>query len=229
MNMSQQGAAAATKTNQILGCICRSITPGMQDVIIPLYSVLVRPHLQYCVQFWSPEFKKDMNRLKRVQRTAMKMIKGLENLLDEERLKEKRKRLRGDLITVFQYIKGGSKEERGSLFTRSPVEQTRGHGYKLHQERFHLNVREIFYSENNYSMEQPPQGHGGVPVAGGFQHVAGQGAGESHLGSLSHERLEQTIFCGPFQPGLLCDSVMICKLFKSWIPSLFCQANDDES
>ena len=46
-----------------------------------------------------------------------------------------KRRLRGGLITVFQYLKGGYKEDGGSLFTRSHMEKTRGNGYKLHQER----------------------------------------------------------------------------------------------
>jgi len=58
LNMSRQCAAAAMKASQILGCIRRVITSRDIDVIIPLLSVLFRPHLVYCVQFWSPQFKK---------------------------------------------------------------------------------------------------------------------------------------------------------------------------
>jgi len=57
-------------------------------VILPLYYALLRSHLEYCFQLWSPEPKKDMELVEWLQRRATKMSRGLENLLYEEKLRE---------------------------------------------------------------------------------------------------------------------------------------------
>ncbi|CAM4695718.1 unnamed protein product [Lepidochelys kempii] len=147
MTMSRQCDMAVKKANEVLGCIRRGISGRYKEVLVPLYKALVRPHLEYCEQFWSPMFKKDEFKLEQVQRRATRMIQGMENLSYERRLKElglfslTKRRLRGDMIALYKYIRGINTGEGEELFKLSTNVDTRTNGYKLATGKFRLEIR----------------------------------------------------------------------------------------
>ena len=69
-------------------------------------------HLEHCIHLWGPQHKKDMETLEQVQRRATRMIKGMEHLFYDERLRElglfslKKRRLWGDFTAAVQYLQG---------------------------------------------------------------------------------------------------------------------------
>ncbi|KAE8603301.1 hypothetical protein XENTR_v10014290 [Xenopus tropicalis] len=113
---------------------------------------MVRPHLEYAVQFWAPVLKRDINELERVQRRATKLVKGMEDLNYEVRLLRLRlfslekRRLRGDMITLYKYIRGDYRQLGDVLFSHKNNQRTRGHSFRLEERSFHLKQRRWFFT-----------------------------------------------------------------------------------
>ena len=126
---------------------------------MPLYTSLVRPHLEYCVQAWSPYYRKYIDKLEKVQRRAVRMITDLrgtsyrENLLELGLFSLEKRRVRANLVCMFKILKGIDKiksEALFSLFLASSI--TRGYSMKVVLPRLKTDVRRYFVSSRVVSI-----------------------------------------------------------------------------
>ncbi|RMC14220.1 hypothetical protein DUI87_09311 [Hirundo rustica rustica] len=138
----------AKKANAILACIRNSVASRTMEVMIP-------PYLECCVQFWAPHFKKVIEVLEQVHRRAMELGKGLESESYEEQLRElgllslKKRRLREDLITLYNYLKEDCKEVGVGLFFQVTSNRMTGSDVKLYHGSFRLDIRKNFFIESS--------------------------------------------------------------------------------
>jgi len=108
-----------------------------------------------------------MDLLERVQRRATKMIRGLEHLSYENRLRElglfslEKRRLQGNLTAAFQHLEGAYKKDVDGLFSRACCNRTRGNGFKLKEGRFRLDISKKFFTISGCPLPGSVQGQVG--------------------------------------------------------------------
>ena len=149
---SMQCARAATKAMSVLRSIKRTFSVVTVESFDILYRTFVRPHLEYCVQAWSPYLVKDIECLEKVQRRATRLVKGIRDLPYERRLDIlnlyplSMRRIRGDLIETFKILKGIDHVDPSTFFQMSHTSHLRGHSLKLFKKRSRTVLRRNFFS-----------------------------------------------------------------------------------
>ena len=114
-------ATLAWKANHIMDCMERNMVSRSREVILSLYYVLVGSHLEYCIQMWSPQYRRDVEH---TQRRATEMIQGMECLTCEDRLRQLRllnlekRGLQGNLTVAFPVPEGDQQESWGETFEK---------------------------------------------------------------------------------------------------------------
>uniref|UniRef100_A0A8D2ILK3 Reverse transcriptase domain-containing protein n=1 Tax=Varanus komodoensis TaxID=61221 RepID=A0A8D2ILK3_VARKO len=150
LNMSQQCDAVVKKANATLGCIVRSVASRSREVLLPLYTTLVPLQLEYCAQFWAPHYRKDIARLESVQHRATRLVTGLQGMPYEARLRElglfslEKRRLRGDLLATYRYVRGCHMGVGRDLFSPAEEGRMRSNGAQLRESRFPLDAGKHF-------------------------------------------------------------------------------------
>ena len=136
LKWDKQCSEAVVKANKILGMIKRIFSDNSKERIIPLYKSLVRPHLEYCCQVWSPHHNKDIKLLEGVQRWVTRC--GMKSLSYADRIKNlgltspENRRIRSDLIETYKIINGYYNID-ASLFFQFDEGGRRGHSKKLYK------------------------------------------------------------------------------------------------
>ena len=121
------------KVTRMLRYIAKYKSKEVTLTLYVQYNTLVRPHLEYCVQFWGPHYKKDIEALEKIQRRVTRLIPSIGDKSYKDRskmlnlFKLSKRRLWGDLIEAFKFIKGINKVNYKRLFTVSLVNRTSGH------------------------------------------------------------------------------------------------------
>ena len=155
--LSLQCARAAARANAVLGQISRAVSYRDAKTFLKLYTVYVRPHLEYAVASWSPWEVGDKETLEKVQRRALTMVSNLRGRTYRARLEEvgmlslEERRVRGDMIATYKIMSGKDKVDPGLLFERGGAGQgprTRGDArvHSLRPVGARLDIRRFSFS-----------------------------------------------------------------------------------
>ncbi|XP_072025076.1 uncharacterized protein [Amphiura filiformis] len=153
LKVSSQCATEAKKGIRALGLIKRNFAFRSRDIILKLFKSLVRPHLDYAMQAWSPHMEKDKKVIEKVQARATKLIPSIQHLTYEERLRRlnlttmEKRRERGDIIQTYRIMNQIDRINPDTLFQKADYQGTRGHSQKLAKSRSRLDTRKYFYSQ----------------------------------------------------------------------------------
>ena len=151
LRLHSQAAAAAARGNKLLGVVRRSFASRSKASMCLLFKTLIRPHLEYANVVWGPSFRGDQKLLERVQRRASKLVPAIRSKPYQERLRElglpslSFRRIRGDMITIYQILHGNL-EVVENLLEVSANQRTRGHSLKLNISRARTMPRRQFLS-----------------------------------------------------------------------------------
>ncbi len=136
----------------MLGFISRNFSFKNKDGILQLYISLVRPHLEYAVQFWSPHHAKDIAKPEAAQRRAIKMITSVRNKSYEEKLAQlnlfslEKRQLRGKNIESFKIFKGFTNVDANKMFSIDNTSRTRSNGVTLRCKQVQLDCTKFFFT-----------------------------------------------------------------------------------
>ncbi|XP_051876029.1 RNA-directed DNA polymerase from mobile element jockey isoform X1 [Pristis pectinata] len=153
LKVNHQVGSVVKKVNAMLAVISKGIVYKSKEVLMRLYGALVRPHLEYCAQFWAPHLRKAVLTLERVQRRFTRMIPGMKGLTYEERFLAlglyslEYRRMRGDLIATFKILIGKDRVNVARLFPLVGESRTRGHNLRIRRYSFKTEMRKNFFSQ----------------------------------------------------------------------------------
>ena len=149
-----QCLAAASRGMSVIGRVKKNFKNLNMESFLVLDRTYIRPHLEYCVQVWSPHLNKDITLMEQVQGKEMKLVKSVSKLSYQQRLEKlelttlEKWRGRGDMIEVYKLIIRKKNIDSNQFFQLASRERDlRGHSMILFQQRSRLDVRKYFFSQ----------------------------------------------------------------------------------